>query len=131
MKIWLDDQLDDPELLARQVPKGWVGAKNFEQFKKLIEESINSGEPIDALDFDNDLGTKENGELEETGLQILYWLKDTHPEIIVGNTEISVHSQNNIDGPKIKEMVEFCRNHRSEILEAKNRPRSAFGEVER
>jgi len=129
MKIWLDDQIDDPETPKRHTPDGWVGAKNFRQFKALVEETLASGKSIEIIDFDNDLGAKENGELEETGLQIIYWLKDEHPEIIVGPTEISVHSQNSIDGPKIKEFVEFCRAHREEILESKKLPRSAFGEI--
>lgn len=39
MKIWLDDQLDISELEQRYVPPGWVGARNFAEFKALIEQA--------------------------------------------------------------------------------------------
>lgn len=46
MKIWLDDQLDDPETPVRHTPDGWVGAKNSSEFKKFIEDALESRESM-------------------------------------------------------------------------------------
>ncbi|OGN09942.1 MAG: hypothetical protein A3C61_03530 [Candidatus Yanofskybacteria bacterium RIFCSPHIGHO2_02_FULL_39_10] len=70
MKIWLDDQLDDPELKARHVPKGWIGAKSSEEFKAIVTEAKEKGDKIEALELDNDLGG------DDEGFRLLEWLKE-------------------------------------------------------
>lgn len=61
MKLFLDDQMNEPGMPIRQVPNGYVGAHNFDEFRKIIEDALANGKTIEALDFDNDLG---EGEME-------------------------------------------------------------------
>ena len=72
MKIFLDDQ-------GRDVRQGWVSedwrrAINFEEFKTLIEEAHKTGEPIEAISFDNDLGEDENNSVLPDGYACAKWL---------------------------------------------------------
>lgn len=48
MKIWVDD--------LRPVPTGYVGTKSVNEAVALIEECELSGEPIELIDLDHDLG---------------------------------------------------------------------------
>lgn len=49
-KLWLDDQLDDPEAKSRHTPDGWVGIKSSYEAIKHCETY---GYPIEmSLDFD-------------------------------------------------------------------------------
>ena len=123
MKIWLDDQLNIPELKARHVPEGWVGARNFAEFKVLIEQAGETGETVDAIDFDNDLGEPMEGK------HILNWLIDNYPETAIGS-EMHVHSQNIEAKKELLSLIRDCKEHSQEILEKKNRPSydELFGE---
>ncbi|MDO8664434.1 MAG: hypothetical protein Q7K44_02715 [Candidatus Liptonbacteria bacterium] len=123
MKIWLDDQLDDPNTPTRHTPEGYIGVKRGEDFKKLITDAHTKNEPIEIIHLDNDLD-------EETeGYQLLEWLKDTYPEYVVGTTEIQVHSENNVRKKYMKQQLEWWRAHKEEILEMKGREHP-FGEME-
>ena len=70
MKIFLDDQGRD--IRESWVPQDWRRAVNFQEFKELVEESYRTGDNIEAISFDNDLG-EETGELTE-GLEIMKWM---------------------------------------------------------
>ena len=48
MKIWVDD--------LRPVPHGYVGTKSVNEAIELIEKLENSGENIELIDLDHDLG---------------------------------------------------------------------------
>ena len=113
MKIWLDDQLNDPDpdLKDRWTPDDWFGARNFKEFKALIEQVKASGEPIEAIDFDNDLGKDAVGELEMEGRDILQWLADNYPEYVVGEgIELKSHSKNLEAKEKIEQKIAFWLN---------------------
>lgn len=48
MKIWVDD--------LRPVPTGYIGTKSVNETIALIEVCERSGEPIELIDLDHDLG---------------------------------------------------------------------------
>ena len=48
MKIWVDD--------LRPVPQGYVGTKSVNETIELIEKIEKSGESIELIDLDHDLG---------------------------------------------------------------------------
>lgn len=125
MKIWLDDQLDDPETPVRHTPEGWVGAKTSSEFKKFVEDALENGEPIEAISFDNDLG-------EETeGRHLAKWLQEQHPEIIElnPNIELEAHSANNVAREAIRREIEILKKHYKELIEAKDLPHPFEGEI--
>jgi hypothetical protein len=126
MKIFLDDQMNEPEMPNRQVPGGYVGARNFKEFKQIFEEALARGETIEALDFDNDLG---EGETE--GWEIAKWLTENHPEIFENIVQLSVHSENRGGGrERIEHYFEMGRNYWRELKEAKEMP-YPLGRLER
>lgn len=118
MKIWLDDQLDDPNAPARHTPEGWTSAKTPSDFKRLIKQAIESGENIEAISFDNDLGE------EVEGRHLVKWLQEKYPEIMELNPEIEfeVHSANSVARETIGRELEILRKHYKELIEAKDRP---------
>lgn len=116
MKIWIDDQINDPETPRRHTPDGYVGVTNFDQFKETLETAIAKGEPIEVIDFDNDLGTGE-----KEGHEILSWLADNYPEIILGDTKIEIHSANPIEREAMKKQLESYERNREIMLSAKDR----------
>ena len=64
-KLWLDDQLDDPETPVRHIPEGWTGAKTSSDFKKLIEDTLEKSEPIEAIRRELEILKNHYGELIE------------------------------------------------------------------
>ena len=58
MKIWLDDQIDNPEYPDRQTPAGWVGVKTALQACRLLRTG-----KVSHVSFDHDLGEGTNGPL--------------------------------------------------------------------
>jgi hypothetical protein len=118
MKIWLDDQLDDPEAPRRHTPEGWVGCRNDKEFKAAVTHAVASGETIEEIRFDNDLGEES---LE--GNELLEWLKDTYPEVIVAEgVEITAHSENGPERENMRKKIAWWRKHKDDLLAAKNRP---------
>lgn len=115
MKIFLDDLFDTDR--KSWVPEGWAGARNFAEFKRLIEESLRQGEKIEGISFDNDLG---EGEAE--GWEIAKWLTEAHPEIFAENPELRVHSANPSGRQNLEHYLELGREHYKELIEAKERP---------
>ncbi len=126
MKIFLDDQMNEPGMLNRQVPEGYVGVRDFDEFKRIFKEALARGEKIEALDFDNDLG---EGKME--GWEIAKWLTENHPQIFEGIGELKVHSENRGGGiEKIERYFEDGKMHWKELVEARERPHP-WGEMER
>jgi hypothetical protein len=118
MKIWLDDQFDDPDLPERKPPEGYVGVHNFVEFRSILEEAIQKGEPIEAIDFDNDLG---EGEME--GYKIFEWAAHTYPrEVLHDEVILNVHSKNPVRAQHIREQIETLRQNREELIAMKERP---------
>jgi hypothetical protein len=107
MRIYLDD--------LRAAPDGWTRAHNFNEFRALIQ----NGQPIEAISFDHDLG-----EGEPEGYDIVKWLGNNHPEIIIDEeVEFTVHSDNGPGKENIREYIEFCRRRGKEMIEAKQEGR--------
>lgn len=125
MKIFLDDQMNEPGMPNRRVPEGYVGVSDFEEFKQVFEEALARGEKIEAFDFDNDLG---EGKME--GWEIAKWLTENYPEIFEGISELKAHSENRGGGrEKIEQYFQDGRMHWRELKEAKERSHP-WGEVE-
>ena len=122
MKIFLDDLYETER--KSWIPDGYVGVKNFEEFKKLLEDALERGDKIEGLSFDNDLGA---GEID--GWEVAKWLMETHPEIFADNPELTAHSSN----PDGREVVAYYLNRGlkkyKELIEAKNRP-NPWGSIE-
>lgn len=115
MKIFLDDQINEPGMPNRQVPDGFVGVRNFEEFKQALEDALARGEKIEALDFDNDLG----GEGMD-GWEIAKWLTKEHPEIFAEDPELRIHSQNQSGVDNINYFFDLGRRKYKELIEAKS-----------
>lgn len=87
MKLWIDDQLDDPSTPNRHSPKGWVGARSSVEAIAIVESQ---GLP-EALGLDHDLGD------HDTVMVFLKWLAETFPQGPVPTW--SIHSEN-VEGRK-------------------------------
>ena len=85
-KLWVDDQLDDPDQPWRHVPEGFFGAVSVEMACNLVEAF---GPPF-LMDLDCDLG--EGGEVKD----FLKWLQENWPE---DPPDWNVHSKNVVAGP--------------------------------
>jgi hypothetical protein len=81
-KLWLDDQLDDPERPRRHTPDGFVGARSTEEAKELV---LARGLPS-FMDLDHDLGG------DDKVMGFLRWLSDMYPDGPV--PEYLIHSEN-------------------------------------
>lgn len=58
MKLWLDDIFDYSVSAVKPKDTDWLWAKNFDQFKQLLE---NHEKDIQLISFDNDLGEDLEG----------------------------------------------------------------------
>ena len=81
-KLWLDDQLDDPETPSRHTPEGFMGAKSSHEALELVKKH---GMPT-FIDFDFDLGGTD------TAQTFLYELQSLYPDGPV--PDYRVHSRN-------------------------------------
>jgi hypothetical protein len=117
MKIWLDDQLHDPAAPNRHTPEGWVGCKDGKEFKAAVTKAMESDEGITALDLDNDLGEES---LE--GHELLQWMVDTYPEVIVSeDVLINIHSANEVEARKMESNIKWWRKNKEETIAMKDR----------
>lgn len=115
MKIFLDDLFDTDR--KSWIPEGYIGARNFTEFKQLLEKTLKNGEKIEAISFDNDLG---KGEME--GWEIAKWLTEAHPEIFAENPELLIHSANPSGRENLKHYTELGLKHYKDLTEAKELP---------
>lgn len=51
MKLFVDDQINDPSAPTRHTPEGWVGVATAEEAIALIDSGV-----VTAIDLDHDLG---------------------------------------------------------------------------
>lgn len=70
-KLWLDDQVNDPEAPARHCPAGHMAAESFYQAQDLV---LKHGPP-DHVDLDHDLGLGY-----PDGMDFLKWLYQEYPD---------------------------------------------------
>lgn len=102
MRIWLDDQWDDPDAPERQPPRGaWIPVRNWAELEALINITTDK---ILVIDFDHDLGDfyEEDGvKKERDGYWIIKKLADEH----LGRypQEVRVHSANPVGRRNIEE----------------------------
>ncbi len=89
MKLWIDDQLDDPHTPLRHTPPGFLGARSTDEAVKLVEEH---GLP-EYMDLDHDLGG------DDRVMVFLRWLSETFPDGPV--PKYRVHSENCVGRPAI------------------------------
>lgn len=85
MKIWIDDQVDDPETPERHANEGFMPANSVEAAKSLVEKYG----PPEFLELDHDLGIA-NGS-PTTVMEFLKWLAERYPDSVPG---YAVHSRN-------------------------------------
>ena len=116
MKIFLDDQGND--VRKSWVPDGYTVITNPGEFKQTIKQALQDGTPIEAIDFDNDLGEAIEGR------HLVKWLQEEHPEIIFRNPtiELRVHSMNNVGHKALLDEIQTLKEHFKELMEAKERP---------
>lgn len=96
-KLWLDDQILDPETPARHTPEGFLGAKSTEEARAI---ALLRGPPS-FMDLDHDLGG------DDTAMAFLRWLTYEYPEGPV--PQYRVHSQNPIGIQNIISYMESWR----------------------
>jgi hypothetical protein len=90
MKLWIDDQLDDPNTPNRHTPEGFLGARSTDEAITLVEQH---GLP-EFMDLDHDLGG------DDRVMIFLRWLSDRYPEGPV--PKYRVHSENCVGRPAIE-----------------------------
>lgn len=86
-KLWLDDQIHDPDASSRWVPTGFIGAASTAEAIKLVERLG----PPSYIDFDHDLGMLPSGE-EDNAKAFCKWLFKNYPRN--PPKDWHVHSQN-------------------------------------
>lgn len=93
-KLWIDDQLGDPETPTRHTPEGWVGAASVEEAVAIVETY---GYPPEEMDLDHDLGPNE------TVMEFLSWLSWEYIDVI---PRYKIHSMNPVGVERITSFME-------------------------
>ncbi len=90
MKIWVDD--------LRPVPVGYEWAKSVNQAKALIEKAELSGEKIEELDLDHDLGEyfSDGGD----AIKLLDWLAERNTFY-----PVKIHTANPVGRANMERMM--------------------------
>jgi hypothetical protein len=70
-KLFLDDQINDPETPVRHCPEGFEGAESVAEAQTLVDDL---GCPS-FVDLDHDLGDGQ-----PTGMDFLKWLSNNYPD---------------------------------------------------
>lgn len=96
-KLWLDDQLADPDTPERHTPEGFIGATNSNDACELVE---GYGLPV-FMDLDHDLGGSD------TAMDFLRALVESYPDGPV--PEYRVHSANPVGRKNIESFIDSWR----------------------
>lgn len=104
MRIWLDDQHNEPEMTERWPPPGFIPVKSLAELKALLESTSNV---IEIMDFDHDLADFDESGHERDGYMIIKWLADEHLDRYP--REVRVHSRNGPGRENIVKFDEFVR----------------------
>ena len=99
-KLWLDDQIHDPDTPVRHTPEGYLGASTSDEAKKLVETL---GTPV-YMSLDFDLGGGD------TARRFLDWLAYEFQSPIP--PEYEIHSEN-VEGQK--DIYSFMESWRKSI----------------
>ncbi len=97
MKLWLDDQINDPDAPIRWTPEGWVGVDNARDAMKHVESGL-----LTAINLDNDLGTP----LE--GLDVINLIEDLAHDGKIPRMEILIHTSNSEARRRMELIRERC-----------------------
>ena len=97
MTIYIDDTRTPDDFEYNTV------ARNFDEFRALVERAEIGGEVIGKISFDNDLG-----EGEKEGWKMLRWLAENYPKYFDGRTDLRVHSANPVARKKMEEFIKYC-----------------------
>ena len=89
-KLWLDDQIHDPETPVRWTPLGFKGAASVVEAIALVQEFG----PPSHVDLDHDLGEDSLGH-ELTAKPFAKWLSDNYPD---SPPTCAIHSRNRDGG---------------------------------
>ena len=91
--LWLDDQLDDPEVVGRKTPEGFDGAKSTDEAAEFVRLW---GPPV-MMDLDHDLGGGDSA------MVFLRWLSEEFP---YSCPAYLIHSENPIGRENIVAFME-------------------------
>jgi hypothetical protein len=94
MKVWLDDDLDKPDMPNRHTPEGWVGVKTAQEAIDLLK----TGE-VDEIDLDHDLGDEI---LTGNGYDVLLYIEKALVSQGFVPPKINIHTAN----PSAREKME-------------------------
>jgi len=99
MKLWLDDQIDDPATPDRHPPEGWVGVMTAGEAKHYIRTGI-----VTEMSLDHDLGPSDRfGD----GYQVACYVEELcHVRLDFTPPVIHVHSANPVGRTRILQVVE-------------------------
>ena len=107
IKLYIDD-IREPK------NEGFIIVRSFEEAVNYMKEN---GIP-EYISFDHDLGIKENGKLEKTGLDIAKWIinQDLNGDLVIPeNFEFNVHSANPVGANNIKDLLNCYLEFKSKI----------------
>lgn len=99
MKVWLDDQIDDPYIWTRHTPDGWVGVKTGQEAMELVR----SGK-VEAIDLDNDLGDPAGVE----GIHVINLIEELAASGAIPRMEIKIHTANSMARKRMELVRERC-----------------------
>lgn len=117
-KLWLDDQLDDPNTPNRHVPEGFTGARSTAEALHLIHRDGLPG----FMDLDHDLGGSD------TCMLLLQILINHFPYGPV--PEYRVHSENPVGRDNIVSLMESWKNNYMRPSPVRDRLGELLGGIE-
>lgn len=101
MKIWLDDQISDPDTPNRHTPEGWVGVRTALAACRLIKTG-----KVTEISFDHDLGPQLAG----TGYLVARYIE--HMAYLgLRPPTWSIHSANPVGRDNITKAMESAFRH--------------------
>jgi hypothetical protein len=95
MKIWLDDQINDPECPNRHTPDGWYGTSSVLEVARLVKEG-----KVTYISFDHDLGKPFF-----TGYLLARLIETWAFYGMVGRIEWDIHSANPVGRKNIQDAM--------------------------
>jgi len=97
MKLWLDDQIHDPDCPARHAPPGWAGVSTVLQACRLLK----TGKVTD-IDFDHDLGQVAN---DRGGYLVARFILKGAAFSVVPRLRWAIHSANPVGRKNIADVM--------------------------
>ncbi len=88
MKVWLDDQIHDPDVPERHTPHGWVGVVTPDLAIELLKTGA-----VTEISLDNDLGLTNVAPPNE-GRHVLDWIEEMVACGQLAPFDIRIHSRN-------------------------------------